>query len=132
VIIMAKEFLFKGKTLAELKEMNLEEVSKLFDSRSRRSLSRGFTKHEKKLIEDIRKSHGTGNLIRTHCRDMIIIPEMVGIDIGIYNGQEFNVVKISTEMLGKRLGEFAVTRGKVKHSSPGIGATRSSKAVSLK
>ena len=127
---MAKKFLFKGKTTEELQAMNLEEVSKLFDARARRSLSRGFTKQEKKLIEDVRNNDG--NLIRTHCRDMIIIPEMIGVRIAIHNGLEFKTVDIITEMVGKRLGEFSITRKRIKHSSPGIGATRSSKAVSLK
>lgn len=127
---MAKKFLFKGKTLEELQSMNMEEVSKLFDARARRSLLRGFTKFEKKLIEDIRRNDG--KLIRTHCRDMVIVPEMVALKIAVHNGKEYNVIDIMPEMLGRRLGEFSQTRKRVKHSSPGIGATRSSKAVSLK
>ncbi|MBI4019042.1 MAG: 30S ribosomal protein S19 [Candidatus Aenigmarchaeota archaeon] len=127
---MAKKFLFKGRTTEELQAMNMEEFSKVVDSRARRALLRGYTKHEKKLIEDIRKNDG--KLVRTQCRDMVIMPEMVGVKIAVHNGKEFVAIDIKTEMLGRRLGEFALTRGRVKHSSPGIGATRSSKAVSLK
>ncbi|MBS3054817.1 MAG: 30S ribosomal protein S19 [Candidatus Aenigmarchaeota archaeon] len=127
---MAKKFLFRGKTTEELQAMNMEEFSKVIDSRARRALLRGYTKQEKKLIEDIRKNDG--KLVRTQCRDMVIVPEMIGHKIGIHNGKEFVAMDIKTEMLGRRLGEFSLTRGRVKHSSPGIGATRSSKAVSLK
>jgi small subunit ribosomal protein S19 len=63
---------------------------------------------------------------------MVIIPEMVGVKIGIHNGKEYVSVDIKPEMLGHRLGEFAMTRKPVKHSSPGFGATRSSKFVPLK
>ncbi|HLD84083.1 MAG TPA: 30S ribosomal protein S19 [archaeon] len=127
---MAKKFLFKGKTTEELQAMNMEEFSKFVDSRARRALLRGYTKQEKKFIEDLRKNDG--KLIRTHCRDMVIIPEMVGNKIAIYNGKEYFSVDIKVEMLGRRLGEFSLARVRVKHSSPGIGATRSSKAVALK
>ena len=85
---MAKKFLFKGKTTEELQAMNMEEFSKFVDSRARRALLRGYTKQEKKFIEDLRKNDG--KLIRTHCRDMVIIPEMVGNKIAIYNGKLFS------------------------------------------
>ena len=111
---MAKKFLFKGKTTEELQAMNMEEFSKFVDSRARRALLRGYTKQEKKFIEDLRKNDG--KLIR----------------IAIYNGKEYFSVDIKVEMLGRRLGEFSLARVRVKHSSPGIGATRSSKAVALK
>lgn len=127
---MAKKFTFKGKTVEEMQAMSLEEAAKLFDSRARRALSHGLTKAEKKLVEDIRMNDG--KLVKTHCRDMVIIPEMVGIKMAIYNGKEFLPLDIKLEMLGHRLGEFSMTRQKVKHSSPGIGATRSSKSVALK
>ena len=130
--IMAKIFKFRGKTLEELEQMNLEEFSKLLKSRQRRALRRGLTKVEKKLLENVRKAKGKDKLVRTHSRDMIIIPEMVGTKMGIHNGREFVPVVIDVGMLGHRLGEFAMTRKTVKHSSPGLGATRSSKFVPLK
>lgn len=129
---MAKKILFRGKTIEELKNMDLEEFSKLLNSRQRRSLKRGFTEQQKKLLEKIRKNKDKKRLIRTHVRDMIVIPEMVGVKLGIHNGQEYKVVEISESMVGHYLGEFALTRGRVQHSAPGIGATRSSKFVPLK
>jgi small subunit ribosomal protein S19 len=126
---MAK-FEFRGKSLEELKEMNLEQFGRLIPSRDRRALKRGFTEKEKKLLEKIRKN--PGKFHRTRCRDMVVIPEMVGIKMGIHSGKEYVIVDIKPEMLGHRLGEFTMTRKTVKHSAPGFGATRSSKFVPLK
>lgn len=126
---MAK-FEFRGKSLEEIKAMNLEQFGKLIPSRDRRALKRGFTEKEKKLLEKIRKN--PAKFHRTRCREMVIVPEMVGVKIGIHNGKEYVSMDIRPEMLGHRLGEFAMTRRPVKHSAPGFGATRSSKFVPLK
>ena len=129
---MAKKFLFRGKTLEELEKLSIEDFSLLLNSRERRSLKRGMTRNEKKLLERIRASKGKDKMVRTKERDMVILPEMVGIKLGIYNGHEFTPVNIEANMIGHRLGEFSSTRGRVKHSAPGLGATRSSKFVPLK
>jgi small subunit ribosomal protein S19 len=131
-MIMAKIYKFRGKTIEELQELNLEDFSKLLKSRQRRALRRGLPKQQKKLLEKIRKNKGKDRLIRTHCREMLVLPEMVGAKMGIHNGHEFVMVIINESMLGHRLGEFSQTRKIVKHSSPGLGATRSSKFVPLK
>ncbi len=112
--------------------MNLEEFSLLLPARQRRNLNRGLTKQEKKLLEAIRANKDKNKFIRTHVRDMIILPEMVGTKIGIHNGKEFKPVMIEEAMIGHYLGEFSQTRNKVKHSAPGLGATRSSKFVAQK
>jgi len=126
---MAKVFLFRGKKAEDLKKMSLTEFAELLTSRERRSLKRGFTPAQKKLLEALKKEKRD---YKTHCRDMIIIPDMLGKSIRVHNGKEFVMLKISEEMLGHRLGEFAVTRKKVAHSSPGIGATRSSASLSVR
>ena len=129
MISMAKKFMFRGKTLEELKAMGFEEFSMLPGSRLRRSLKRGLTKTQKKLLKRLRKSD---RLIRTHARDMPVLPEMIGKTIGIHNGKAYMTIEINENMLGHVLGEFVLTRSRVKHSSPGIGATRSSRFVPLK
>lgn len=129
---MAKKFSYRGKSIEELQEMSLEEFSKLLTARERRALKRGLTKTEKKLIESVRQNKGKDKLVRTHARDMIVLPEMVGAKIGLHNGKEFAMFVIDASMVGHRLGEFALTRQRVKHSAPGLGATRSSKFVPLK
>lgn len=129
---MAKQFLYHGKTAEELQNMTLEEFCRLLPSRQRRSLKRGLTRQQKNLLENVRRFRGRDKLIRTHVRDMIVLPEMVGAKIGIHNGKEFMPLVIDENMVGRRLGEFALTRKRVKHSAPGLGATRSSKFVPLK
>jgi small subunit ribosomal protein S19 len=131
---MAKEMLFKGKTLDELKAMGIPEFAKLLPARQRRSLKRGFTPLQKRLIGKIAKyqSGKTKKPVKTHCRDMVILPSMVGLIIHIHKGKTFEPVSIELEMLGHYLGEFVMTRSKVQHSAPGIGATKSSAAASVK
>ena len=133
-----KEFVYRGYTLEELQQMPLDNVIDLFPSRQRRSLKRGFLPRQKKVLEKIRKlkkdenKGGRPKIIKTHCRDMIVLPEMVGVTFGIYNGKEFTEVTIQPEMIGCYFGEFAPTRKRVEHGDPGMGATRSSMFVPLK
>lgn len=131
------KFHFRGHTLEDLKKMNMDEFIQLLPARARRSLRRGLPPRQKKLLERLRRAYrakkrGKDLLTRTHVRDMIIFPEMVGLKIGVYNGRTFEVVEIKPEMIGHYLGEFSLTRRRVQHGSPGIGATRSSKYVPLK
>ena len=127
---MAKIFKYKGRTLEELKKMSLEEFSKILPSRERRTILRGLTDRQKKLLEEIRKD--PEKFHKTHERDMVILPEMVNLKLGIYNGKEYKTVAIIPEMIGHRLGEFALTRQRVMHSAPGAGATRGSRHIPLK
>jgi small subunit ribosomal protein S19 len=126
---MAKIYLFKGKTVEELQKMPLDEFAKLIPSRRRRSLKRGLTIQQKKLLERLRKKQ---KAVKTHVRDMVIIPEMIGKRILIYSGKDWVTLDVTGEMLGHVLGEFAQTRKKVMHSAPGVGATKSSKFLPLK
>lgn len=127
---MVRIFTYKGKSLEELKSMSLEQFARLLKSRSRRSLLRGLTKRQKKLLENVRKQ--PNKFHKTHERDMVILPEMVGAKLGVYNGKEYISVIVAPEMIGHRLGEFALTRKKIQHSAPGVGATRGSKHIPLK
>ncbi|MDP1553085.1 MAG: 30S ribosomal protein S19 [Methanobacteriaceae archaeon] len=136
-----KEFMYRGYTLEELQEMPMDNVIEILPSRQRRSLKRGFLPRQKKILDKIRKLKNEGKqgnkggkpqIIKTHCRDMIVLPEMVGMIFGIYNGKVFVQVQIQPEMIGCYFGEFAPTRQKVAHGDPGMGATRSSMFVPLK
>ncbi len=126
---MAKEFLYHGKNIAELTKMSIEDFAKLVPARERRKIKRGFTEVEKKFLESIRANEKD---IKAHCRDMIIIPEMVGKTIKLHNGKEWVMLQLEPEMLAHRLGEFALTRKQVRHSAPGIGATKSSASLSVR
>jgi len=125
---MAKKFTYRGKTIDELKKMEIKEFIELLPARQRRTLTRGFTEAQKILLRNIRENKD----VETHCRDMIILPEMVDKMIKVYRGNRFEPVRIQEEMIGHCLGEFVLTRKSVKHSAPGIGATRSSASISVK
>ncbi len=127
---MVQDFTYRGKSEEELKKMSLEEFIKLLTSRERRTIKRGFPEEHKKLLREFRAN--PKKFQKTHCRDMIILPEMIGARFGVYNGKEFVAIDVKPEMVGHRFGEFSMTRKTVKHSSPGFGATRSSKFVPLK
>lgn len=129
--IAQKEFFYRGKSVEELLKMPLDELINLLPSRARRTLKRGLTREQDKLVRDVKKAED-GEIIKTHCRNMIILPSFIGKTIGVYNGKEFQPVRIQPEMVGHYLGEFALTRKRVKHSGPGVGATRSSKYMPLK
>jgi small subunit ribosomal protein S19 len=137
--VSSRKFRYRGYTLEELKQMSMDEVLDLLPSRRRRSLSRQefWTPRRKKLLEDIRRAmegqeRGEKGVVRTHVRDMPILPEMVGAVVAVYNGKEFIEVEIQPQMIGHLLGEFSPSTKIVRHGAPGIGATRSSLYVPLK
>ena len=129
------EFTYRGYDLDELQDMDLDEVAELLPARQRRTILRGLSEEHQKLLD---KADGKGdeetanNPIRTHLRDMPILPEFVGLTFAVYTGQSFERVEIEPEMIGHYLGEFQLTRNSVEHGQAGIGATRSSKFVPLK
>ncbi len=128
---MAKAFSFRGKSFEELKELSLEQFARLITTRERRALlKRGLTERQKKLLENIKKQ--PEKFHKTHERDLVIIPQLVNVKLGVHNGKTYVPVTVTQEMLGHRLGEFALTRGRVRHSAPGVGATRASKHIPLK
>ncbi len=125
----SKEFMFRGLSLEELQKMTLEEVIKILPSRSRRSLLREKN-YEQTLV--YQKLENDDEDLKTHVRDVIILPRAVGKVVEVYNGNSYVKFEIKPEMIGHYLGEFAMTRKEVKHSGPGVGATRSSKFMPLK
>jgi small subunit ribosomal protein S19 len=126
-----KEFTLRGHTIVDLKKMPTEDLMKLLPSRQRRSLKRGMNDEQKVFYEKATLHHGP-EALRTHVRDAMILPSLVGMKIAVFSGKEFKEVEIKTEMIGHYLGEFVLTRRFEKHSGPGVGATRSSKFLPLK
>ena len=113
-----EEFTYRGLKAEELKKLNMDELMELLPSRQRRRLKRGLTKDHRRLLSRVKDR----DVVRTHLRDMIVLPEMVGKTIEIYNGKTFNRVEIIPEMVGHYLGEYSLTRGRVSHGSAGVGA----------
>ncbi|KAH0876567.1 hypothetical protein HID58_063961 [Brassica napus] len=133
-----KKFAFKGVDLDALLDMSTDDLVKLFPSRIRRRFSRGLTRKPMALIKKLRKAKREApqgekpEPVRTHLRNMIIVPEMIGSIIGVYNGKTFNQVEIKPEMIGHYLAEFSISYKPVKHGRPGVGATHSSRFIPLK
>ena len=143
-----KEFTYRGLSVEELKALPMFapdddpdalSVEAIMPARARRSMSRGYAAgienggsniEEERFINRLRENPGKS--IKTHCRSLYILPEMVGRTIGVHDGREFKMVDILPEMIGHALGEYASTRRSVTHTGPGVGATRSSKHVALK
>jgi small subunit ribosomal protein S19 len=134
---MPKEFSYRGHSLNNLTGMSMDEFINILPSRQRRSLQRGLTPEQRILLEKLREAkeeqkQGKDVSLKTHVRDLIILPEMVGAKIAVHNGKEFVAMEIRAEMIGHYLGEFAITNKPVRHGTPGIGASRSSMYVPLK
>lgn len=127
---MPKDFNYRGKTVEELKAMSMDEFIRLLPSRMRRSLRRGLSPEQRIVLEKLRRNNGKP--VRTHARDLVIMPDMLGKTIYCYNGKEFTEVNINEKMLGHYLGEYANPMSVVRHGRPGIGASRSSMYIPLK
>jgi len=131
---MVKKFNYHGIPLAELEKLSLDKILLNFNSRQRRSLTRGITDGKRKVIDEIKlaKEGKLKNPIKTHLRDLIILPNMIGVEIHVYSGKEFQPITITPQMIGHYLGEYVITNKRVTHGAPGVGASRSSLYVPLK
>jgi small subunit ribosomal protein S19 len=135
---LVREFRFRGLNVDQLKNLSIEALLPLLNARQRRSLDKRVGKYmndEKRKLRERIKNVRQGNsneTIRTHVRDMIILPDMVGITINIHNGKDFSPITIKPEMIGHYLGEYSITNKRVQHGAPGVGASRSSLYVPLK
>ncbi len=134
---MPKEFTYRGYNFEQLQNLSMDEFILLLPSRHRRSLQRGLKRNQRILLEKVRAAKaaldkGQSVIVKSHARDMVIIPEMAGVTILLHNGKEFATVEIKPQMIGHYLGEYAITNRPVKHGQPGIGASRSSMYVPLK
>lgn len=127
---MPKNFQYRGRTVDELRAMSMDEFITILPARMRRSLRRGLSSDQRIVLEKLRRNQGKP--IRTHARDMIIIPEMIGKSVFVHTGKEFKEIKVTEKMLGHYVGEFAITINLVRHGRPGIGASRSSMYIPLK
>ena len=135
---MVREFKFKGYSLEQLQSLSIENLLPLLNSRQRRSLDKrvsSYMNDEKRKLREKLTLARDGKLkgkLRTHARDMIILPDMVGVTIYVHNGKDFVQVNMKPEMIGHYLGEYAITNKRVQHGTPGVGASRSSLYVPLK
>jgi small subunit ribosomal protein S19 len=135
---LVREFRFRGLNVDQLKNLSIEALLPLLNARQRRSLDKRVGKYmndEKRKLRERIKNVREGNskeTIRTHVRDMIILPDMVGITVNVHNGKDFSPITLKPEMIGHYLGEYSITNKRVQHGAPGVGASRSSLYVPLK
>lgn len=135
MMVALKRDVWKGMEEAQLKDMSMETVMPYLASRERRTLKRLKMNPTLKLfMEKVRKVKKTNpkKLIKTRVRDAVILPEWLGLVFGVYNGKEYKRVEITLQRIGRRLGDYSHSTGRVLHSGPGVGATRGSKFVPLK
>lgn len=124
-----KEFTMSGLTIEELQALSMEEVLPLLPARARRSMKRGIKPNQQKFWKHVDDGKSP---IKTHRRDIVILPKLVGKKVSVYNGNSWIEFEVMPEMIGHFLGEFALTRRFSKHTGPGVGATRSSKFMPLR
>jgi small subunit ribosomal protein S19 len=120
----SKDKFYRGKNVNDLKALDIREFAKLVKSRARRTLLRNYDVVAA-FVKKCEMKDAKGKLIKTHDRALVIVPQMVGKTIGVYNGKEFIKVVVTEEMLGHRLGEFSMTRKIARHTKMGIGASKS-------
>ncbi|XP_031472781.1 LOW QUALITY PROTEIN: uncharacterized protein LOC116245286 [Nymphaea colorata] len=135
---------FRGLTPDQINELSQEKVVELFRARMRRRFSRSsiaYAEIKHKYIrlyakcKKSKKNTQPGEKpvpVKTHLRNAIVLPEMVGNNVAVYNGKSFNNVEIKFDMIGRYLGEFSLTYKPCKHGKAGVGATKGSAHTSLK
>lgn len=124
-----KEFTYRGFTMEELLEMTFDDVLSIIPARARRTYVRGLNPEQQVCFDKLKSGEG---VVRTHRRDLPVVPQFVGRTVAVYNGKEFKEIEIKPEMIGHFIGEFSPTRRNPSHSGPGVGATKSSKFMPLK
>merc|ERR1712159_550405 len=132
-----RKFTFRGVDLDQLLDLSSEQLMEIVHARARRRFTRGLKMKPLALMKKLRKAKKEAPpnekpaVVKTHLRNMIVLPDMIGSIIGIHNGKTFNQVEIKPEMIGHYLGEFSMTYKPVRHGRPGIGATHSSRSTKI-
>ena len=122
-----RKFSYRGVDLEKLLELKTDKLVELFCARQRRRFRRGLGRKPLALVKKLRKAKrevqgmDKPETIRTHLRNMIIVSEMIGAIVGVYNGKVFNTVEIKPEMVGTYLAEYAITYKPISHGRAGIG-----------
>merc|ERR1719235_2936199 len=122
-----RKYSYRGIDLEKLVDMQNEDLMNLFCARQRRKFSRGIKRQPITLLKKLRKSKKAcaygekPTPVKTHMRNMVIVPEMIGSVVGVYNGKNFINVEIKPEMIGHYLAEFSITYAPVQHGRSGKG-----------
>merc|ERR1711948_218095 len=121
-----RKYTFRGLELDDLLKLPTDALYDLFRSRIRRKLNRskGFKGKYLKLLTKLRNSKKNLQpgekppMVKTHLRNCVVTPEMIGSIVGVYTGKEYKPVEVKFDMIGKYLGEFAMTYNPTLHNRP--------------
>merc|ERR1712060_47005 len=126
-----KKYSYRGIDLDKLLDMSNQDLMELFRARQRRKFSRGIGRKTTTLLKKLRKAkretaYGEKPVpCKTHLRNMVMVPEMIGSVVGVYNGKQYLNVEVKPEMVGHYCGEFSITKKPIKHGRAGMGSTKS-------
>ena len=129
---------YRGIEVDNLLDVSHEKLAQLVHCRARRRFYRGLTDKPKKLIGKLKKAKKNlavgekPKVVKTHLRNMVVVPEMLGNIVGVYNGKMFNAVEVRGEMMGHYLAEFSITYKPVMHGRPGVGGAGAARFIPLK
>eukprot|EP00051_Salpingoeca_urceolata_P026103 m.476090 g.476090 ORF g.476090 m.476090 type:complete len:174 (-) comp20430_c0_seq1:39-560(-) len=132
-----RKYYYRGIDLDALLDLSSEELVQQLTCRKRRRFARGLRRKHTNLLKKLRKAKKEATpgekpeTVKTHLRDMIIVPEMIGSVVGVYNGKHFTQVEIKPDMTGMYLAEFSITYKPTRHGRPGIGSTTTSRFIPL-
>ena len=99
-----RKFTYRCVDLDQLLDMSYEQLMQLYSAHQRRRLNRGLRRKQHSLLKRLRKAKKDApsmekpEVVKTHLRNMIILPEMVGSMVGVYNGKTFNQVEIKVRV----------------------------------
>ena len=91
--------------LDQLLDLTSDNLMELVHARARRRFSRGLKRKPLALIKKLRKAKKEAlpmekpDVVKTHLRNMIVVPEMIGSVIGVYNGKTFNQIEVKVSGL---------------------------------
>eukprot|EP00477_Mikrocytos_mackini_P000349 GAHX01000371.1.p1 GENE.GAHX01000371.1~~GAHX01000371.1.p1 ORF type:complete len:147 (+),score=27.74 GAHX01000371.1:41-481(+) len=113
---------YRGVGEEELKVMKNADFIQYLPATRRRRFKKGISEDYKKVIQKAKKrkeeavgTNAPPKLIKTHCRDAIVLPSMLGCTFGVYNGRDFIEFEADIPKLGCHFGWFSPTRKPVHH-----------------
>merc|ERR1712115_76631 len=120
-----RKYSYRGIDIEKLLDYSNQDLMEMFRARQRRKFSRGIKRKPIALLKKLRKAkretaYGEKpEAVKTHLRNMVIMPEMIGSVVAVYNGKQFINVEIKPEMIGYYLAEFSITYKPSRHGRTG-------------
>merc|ERR1712107_870273 len=125
-----KKYSYRGVDLDKLLDLSNQDLMDLFRARQRRKFSRGIKRQPITLLKKLRKAKRETAYgekpepVKTHLRNMVIVPEMIGSVVAVYQGKQFINVEVKPGMIGHYLADFSITYKPVRHGGCRKGGTK--------